>query len=73
MKSAQRQAISERFLPTGDANMDAARAAGIPSLRQLAKKLGVTVSFLSQVRQGARPMPDTHRAKFRKLTGQDWQ
>lgn len=69
--SAQRQAISEKLMRK-DPNMSAARKAGVPSLRQLAAQLGVTASFLSQVRSGTRPMPDTLAAKFKALTGQDW-
>ncbi len=69
----QREAISKKLTQPGDVNMKAARKAGIPSLRQLAERLGVTASFLSQVRSGTRPMPAHLAAKFKALTGRDWQ
>jgi hypothetical protein len=68
----QQQAISTKLMGS-DPNMKAARAAGYPSLRDLAKGLGVSVSFLSQVRAGNRPMPENRAAAFRKLTGKDWK
>lgn len=72
---ATRKAIS-RGLGTANVlsgNMDAAREAKIPSMRALAKKLGVSVSFISQVMSGLRPMPETLAIAFKKLTGKDWQ
>ena len=77
---ARREAIS-RGLGRVNPNLEAAREATkdkpkaeqIPSLRALAKRLGCTVSFLSQVASGDRPMPPAKAAAFRKLTGKDWQ
>ena len=37
------------------------------SLRQLAKETGVSHSFLSQVKHGKRPMPDTLKDKLNAL------
>ena len=37
------------------------------SLRQLAKELGVSHSFLSQIRNGKRPMPDPLKEKVEAL------
>lgn len=71
MDAAQRQAISAKLMRK-DPNIAAARRVGVVSLRQLAKRLGVTASFLSQVRSGTRPMPDALAAKFKTLTGQNW-
>ena len=44
-----------------------ATANGIPSMRQLAKGLGVSQPFLSQIKAGKRPMPDTLRGKVEAL------
>jgi transcriptional regulator with XRE-family HTH domain len=37
------------------------------SLRQIAKELGVSQSFLSQIRTGKRPLPDSLRSKLEEL------
>ena len=37
------------------------------SLRQIAKELGVSHSFLSQIKSGKRPMPESLRAKIEKI------
>jgi hypothetical protein len=68
-----RKALSERFTKGKSPNMDAARKAGYPSLRALAKALGCSASFLSQVAADDRPMPADKAAAFKKLTGKDWQ
>ena len=44
-----------------------ATASGVPSMRQLAKQLGVSQPFLSQIKAGKRPMPDTLREKVEAL------
>jgi len=67
-----RENISRSMRPD-DPNMAAARAKGIRSMRQLADRLGVTASFLSQINTGSRPMPDHLAAAFKRLTGKDWQ
>ena len=72
MSPDHRAALSDSLLGK-DANMRAARAAGIPSSRALAKKLDVSPQFLSQVRKGVRKMPDDKAAIFKQLTGKDWK
>ena len=42
-------------------------AANALSLRQLAKVLGVSQPFLSQIRAGKRPLPDALRVKVERL------
>ena len=44
-----------------------ATARGIPSMRQLAKQLGVSQPFLSQIKAGKRPMPESLRGKVEAL------
>ena len=44
-----------------------ATASGIPSMRQLAKQVGVSQPFLSQIKAGKRPMPESLRGKVEAL------
>lgn len=71
MTGEHREAISRGH---GDsAPMKAARKVGIRSMAQLAKKLGVSPGFLSQVVHGVRPMPTDRAEAFEKLTGVRWK
>jgi len=42
------------------------------SMRQLAKQLGVSHAFLSQIRNGKRPMPDGLKRKVDALGAYHW-
>lgn len=72
MTGEHRAAISRGH---GDsAPMAIARAAGkARSMTELARKLGVSPSFLSQVIAGKKVMPEDRAATFEKLTGKPWK
>lgn len=68
MPTAHRDAISKGHFPDNPAMM-AARKAGLRSLTAVAKKLGVSTSFLSQVLAEKKTMPDDRAEAFERLTG----
>lgn len=68
MTSAQRAAISATMSDNTPA-MEAARKAGLPSIRAVADALDVDPTFLSRVLSGRKKMPPARAAKFEKLTG----
>lgn len=65
----KRETVSTKMLGKVPAWMRAARDAGLPSLGAVADALGVSTSFMSQVKSGKKAMPDPLAAKFEKLTG----
>ncbi len=72
MTAEHREAISRGHGQS--APVRAAKRAGVAkSLRELAGKLGVSHSMLSQVINGVRPMPDDLAAKYQRLVGVPWK
>jgi hypothetical protein len=69
MVDDHREAISRAHTPSDSAPMKAARKAGFLSLADLAEKLGVSKSFMSQVMSGKKKMPPDRAAAFERLTG----
>ena len=67
MNEAHREAISKAH-PQSPA-MKAARKAGFATLGDVAKALGVSKSFVSQVFSNKKPMPVDKAREFEKLTG----
>lgn len=67
MKEAHRLAISEGHNQSKP--MKAARAAGYPTLQDVAEALGATKSFVSQVFSRKKPMPQAKARLFEQLTG----
>lgn len=68
MTDAQKEQISETMGQRHPA-MKAARKAGLPSQRAVAKALGVSPGFLSRVLAGDKDMPEDRAAEFQRLTG----
>lgn len=68
MVDSHRQAISEAHMP-GSAAMKAARKAGMRTLADVARALGVSKGFVSQVLNGKKYMPPERAAEFQRLTG----
>jgi hypothetical protein len=53
--------------------MRAAAKAGLTTLTDVAKALGVGKAFLSRVLSGDKKLPPTRAAKFHQLTGYRWE
>lgn len=71
MDTAHREAISKAHLKS--APMAAARKAGLLTLGDVAKALGCSKSFISQVFSDQKPMPPDKAARFEELTGYRWK